>query len=155
MSNATDHGRGEGADFADAAREAWEKRVALRFLYRGMCAKDLADALDPRQTPFADVHDLLERCLDLVFLGLQIRRHLVGHEHRDLIDQLLELLLLRVDVPQKGHLVLQERVVDHRQVRKVVCISQRWSPFGRRFLAYSSTWMWGWPASIVPTPLAA
>ena len=44
---------------------------------------------------------------------LEVARRLVGLEHRELLDQLAELLGAGLDVAQDRELVLDERVVDH------------------------------------------
>ena len=41
---------------------------------------------------------------------------LVGHEHRDLVDQCLEIARCRIPVTQLGDLVLDQRVSDDDQV---------------------------------------
>ena len=51
-----------------------------------------------------------ERRLDLHGLERKIARGLVGHQHRDLIDEFFEDLRRRTAVAQDGKLVLYERV---------------------------------------------
>jgi len=52
-------------------------------------------------------HDRLER---------QILRHLVGHEHRDLVHELFEIARGGRLVAQDRQLVLDQRVIEHREV---------------------------------------
>ena len=59
-----------------------------------------------------------ERRFDVDWLDRQIDRRLICHEHRDLVDELLEDLRRRVAVAQNRQLVLNERMPDNCQRRK-------------------------------------
>ena len=50
--------------------------------------------------------------LDLDGLEREIAGGLIGHQHRDLVDELLEDLRRRAPVAQEGKLVLYQRVLE-------------------------------------------
>lgn len=52
--------------FDDILRRTWRERVASRYMYRGMSAKDLRDPLDPAHDPFAEIRPELDRLLTLL-----------------------------------------------------------------------------------------
>ena len=61
---------------------------------------------------------VLERRVDADRLQRQVARRLVRHQHRDLVDELLEDLRRRPPVAQYAKLMLYERVADDRQSGK-------------------------------------
>src|ERR1041385_3341197 len=89
---------------------------------------ELADPLDHAEAGPEDRHQgellpgdstgggTLERRLDLHRLGLEMAGGLIGHQHRDLRDQLLEILDRRGLVPEDGELVLDQRVLEDGEV---------------------------------------
>ena len=72
---------------------------------------------DEGQLLSADVpaRSLLERSAHLSWLETQLAGGFVGHEHRDLIDELLEALGLGLLVAQNRQLVLNEGMPDNNQ----------------------------------------
>jgi hypothetical protein len=66
--------------------------------------------------PLAD--GSLERRLDSDILEREVGRRLVGHQHRDLVDELLEDLRRRAAIAENRDLVLDERMADERQSGK-------------------------------------
>src|SRR5437667_6973479 len=58
---------------------------------------------------------LLERSLYLSRLETELTRCLVGHEHRDLIDELLEVLRFCLLISEDRQLVLNKRMPDNSQ----------------------------------------
>ena len=60
-----------------------------------------------------------EGSFDLNFLQRKVAGSLVAHEHRDLLNQLAELLGTGVLVPQQGYLVLNQRVVANDNVTHI------------------------------------
>ena len=61
----------------------------------------------------------LERRLHLHCLGGEVPGDLVGHEHRDLADKLPEVPRRRVDSPENGELVPDQRVIQDGEIRKL------------------------------------
>ena len=61
---------------------------------------------------------LLERRFNRNRLEREIGRRLVGHQHRDLVDQLLEDLRRRALIAEQRHLVLHQRMAHDDQVRE-------------------------------------
>jgi hypothetical protein len=76
-----------------------------------------AENWDKRQLFSADMPSrcLLQRSLHFPWLETQLTCCLVSHEHRDLVDQLLEHLGLSLLIAQDGQLVLDERMPDNNQ----------------------------------------
>src|SRR6266545_5003436 len=91
---------------------------------------ELRDALDHPQPGPQDRHErqllaghllaggLFEGRLDLHGLERQVLRHLVRHEHGDLVDQLLEVARAGAPVPQDRELVPDQGVAQHGEVRE-------------------------------------
>ena len=60
-----------------------------------------------------------ERGIDVTALYRQLAGRLIRHQHRDFIDQLLEMLRLRALVAQNGQLVLNKWMPDNNEGRKL------------------------------------
>ena len=58
---------------------------------------------------------MLEWSVDLAGLHAQLARRFVGHQHRDFVDELFEMLRFRLLIAQDGQLVLHERMPDNSQ----------------------------------------
>src|SRR6266550_542180 len=99
------------ADVADAGRRD-ELRDALDHAESGAQDRHEGELL-PR---YADAPHALERGFHLRGLERQVFRHLVRHEHGDLVHELLEIPRGGVLVPQDRELVLNQRVIEHREV---------------------------------------
>ena len=68
-----------------------------------------------------------QRSLDIERLDSQVDRCLVGHEHRDLVDKLLEDFCWSIPISQHSQLVLNERMPDNCQRWKFVCLFDHFS----------------------------
>src|SRR5438094_4421920 len=92
---------------------------------------ELRDTLDHAEPRAQDRHEgellpghpdsphPLERRFHLRGLERQVLGHLVRHEHGDLVHELLEVPGGGVLVPENRELVLDQRVIEHREVREV------------------------------------
>src|SRR5256885_531853 len=92
---------------------------------------ELRDTLDHAEPRAQDRHEgellpghpdsphALERRFHLRGLERQVLGHLVRHEHGDLVHELLEVSGGRVLVPENRELVLDQRVVEHGEVREL------------------------------------
>ena len=83
-------------------------------------AEPRAQNRDERQLLPADAatHGPLERRVDDRLLEREVARRLVRHEHRDLVDQLLEDLRRSFAIAQNAQLVLDERMRNEAQRRE-------------------------------------
>src|SRR3989441_5481235 len=92
---------------------------------------ELRDALDHAESRAQDRHEgellsrhpdpphPLERGFHLRGLEREVLRHLIRHEHGDLVHQLLEVLGRGVLISQDRELVLDQRVIEHGEVREL------------------------------------
>ena len=89
-----------------------------------------AEDWDERQLLSADVppRSLLEGSVHLSWLETQLASGLVGHEHCDLIDELLEALGLRLLIAKDRQLVLNEGMPDNNQRRELLNALDHSSP---------------------------
>src|SRR5207247_1561409 len=91
-----------------APRRRWARRRAS-----GACAAPPRGPRPGKGTGSAGRRRARERGLHLDRRGGQILRRLVGHEHRDLVHELLEVARPRVPVTQDRELVLDQGMIEH------------------------------------------